>query len=60
MKQKILGLVEDLVSDFLYYDRKDDEYVKKGEIDKAIKAGEITIEEIVEQFSNKLKKGLRN
>ena len=56
----ILVEVEDLVSDFLYYNRKDDEDLPRGEIEKAIEAGEISEDEIVEVFTASLHKGLEN
>lgn len=55
----ILGTIEDLISDFLYYDRKEDEELLRGDIEEAIKSGEITVEEMVEKFSNDLKKYLK-
>ena len=58
MKELILGYVEDLIAAFLYYDRKEDEDLQRGDIEKAIKDGLITEAEIVEQFSKCLHKGL--
>lgn len=55
----ILGTIEDLISDFLYYDRKEDEELFRGDIEEAIKSGEITVEEMVEKFSSGLKKYLK-
>lgn len=46
--------VEDLVSNFLYYNRKEDEELPVGSIEEAIKSGEISVKEIVEIFKNKL------
>lgn len=53
-KEKILLTLEDSVSDFLYYDRKGDEELSIGEIQAAIKAGEISVDEIVAKFREKL------
>lgn len=53
-KELILKAVGELVSDFIYYDRKMDINLPKGEIEKSIKSGEITIDEIVESFKNTL------
>jgi hypothetical protein len=47
---KILAMVDDLVADFLYYDRKEDEEFPRGAIEAAIANGEISIDEIVDQF----------
>jgi len=59
MKEIIENTIEDLVSDFLYYDRKEDEELPKGEIEKAIKEGIITKEEIVNKFSKILFKNIK-
>ncbi len=58
MKDLILNEVEFIVSNFLYYDRKDCENLPVGEIDIAIDNGVVTIDEIVEQFRSSLKAGL--
>jgi len=58
-REIILGTVDDLVSDFLYYDRKESESLPRGAIDDAVKAGEVTVDEIVEQFRKCLVEGLR-
>lgn len=49
-RQIILDVAADLAGSFLYYDRKCDEDLGVGEIEKAIDAGEITVDEIVEAF----------
>ena len=48
----------DLVSSFLYYDRKEDEDLPEGEIQKALDNNEITFEEIVITFKKELFKQL--
>lgn len=50
MKQLILDSVSDLAKNLINYDRRDDEELPRGEIEKAIAAGEVTVEEIVTQF----------
>lgn len=50
MKQLILGYIEDLVSDFVYYGRKEDEDLSMEQLNEAVKSGEITIDEMVEKF----------
>ncbi len=50
MKQTILDAVNDLCSDFLYYDRKGDEDLSIEDLNNAVKSGEISINEIVEEF----------
>jgi len=49
-KEHILGSVPDLVSDFLYYDRKGDEDLPVGAIDEAIAKGEVSVDDIVSSF----------
>jgi hypothetical protein len=44
-----------LVSDFLYYDRKEDEDLPRGEIEDAVSKGEITVAELVSQFDRELR-----
>lgn len=51
----ILGTLDDLVADFMYYDREDgDSELPPGAIERAIAAGEITVDEIVARFRAKL------
>ncbi len=54
----ITGTVEDLVANFLYYDRKGDEELKVGDIEEAIENNVITIDEIVQHFRSELEKHL--
>jgi len=49
-RKNIENTVEDLVSNFLYYDRKEDEDLPRGAIEEAVAAGEITVDEIVALF----------
>ncbi len=55
MKETVLITVDDLVSDFLYYGRKEDEDLPRGAIEDAIEDGSITIEEIVARFETGLR-----
>lgn len=55
----ILGVIEDTVSNFLWYDRKYDEDLPCGEIEKAIARGEITIEDMVQEFERVIRLGLK-
>jgi hypothetical protein len=57
-KQFILGTINDLVSDFLYYDRKDDEELPVGAIEECISGEIITIKEMVDYFEESLKENL--
>lgn len=59
-KELILNTVDDLVADFLYYGRKEDEELPVGEIEKNIETGNITVEEIVAKFESCLREALDN
>lgn len=58
MKQVIINTIDDCVSNFLYYDRKEDEELSPGAIEEAIKSGDITYAEIIDRFKQKLYEGL--
>ena len=58
MIENIENTIEDLVSDFLYYDRKEDEDLPIWAIQKAIKDGLITKEQIIKKFEESLNEGL--
>ena len=60
MRDKILNVVDDLVSDLLYYDRKEDEDLPLEAIESAIANGEISIDEIAAFFKTKLIEGLKD
>lgn len=53
-RESIINTITDLVSDFLYYDRKDDEELGRGAVETAIRRGDITIDEIVKVFRGRL------
>lgn len=57
-KELILGTIDDLVSNFLYYDRRSDEELPEGAIEETIEEGEITVGEIVKRFREQLKENL--
>lgn len=50
MNSILRGTIADLVTDFLYYDRKEDEDLPLGSIEEMILSRETTIDEIVETF----------
>jgi hypothetical protein len=54
----ILAVISDLVADFLYYDRKEDEDLPRGAIDDAVASGAITIDEMVAEFRRELIAGI--
>jgi hypothetical protein len=58
LRENIENTVTDLVSDFLYYARKEDEELPRGAIEKAIRTGTINTDEIVELLKSELLKGL--
>lgn len=53
-KDRILILVSDMMSDFLYYDRKEDSSCPVGAIENAILSGVISIDEILETIKEEL------
>lgn len=57
-RELIEATVGDMVKNFLYYDRKEDEDLPRGAIEEAIGKGEISQKEIVKLFKKKLKEGL--
>jgi len=54
MRNLILNTIKDLCSNFLYYDRKEDEELSQEQLYNSILKHEITIDEIVEEFRNNL------
>jgi hypothetical protein len=58
-RELILNSITDLVSNFLYYDRKEDEELKIGDIENCIKNNELTIEEMVKKFKFELEKNIK-
>ena len=58
MDEIIENTIDDLISNFLYYDRKEDEDLPVGAIQKAIKEGEITKEQIIKKFTDILNSSL--
>lgn len=50
------AVVHDLVADFLWYDREDDEDLPRDAIEVAIAGGDTTIDEIVGMFRDELVK----
>lgn len=54
MKWTILDKINDLCSDFLYYDRKGDEELSREQLDNAVESGVITVDEMVAEFRKHL------
>ncbi len=55
MKKIILNTINDLCSNFLFYDRKEG-YLTVDKFHEAVKTGEITIDEMVAEFRKHLEK----
>jgi len=53
-REHIISAAECAAKDFIYYSRKEDEDLPRGEIEKAVQAGEITKAEIVAAFADQL------
>ncbi len=51
-RQIILDTIEDLCSNFVFYDRKEDEDLSVEELNYAVDNEVITVEEIVEHFKD--------
>jgi hypothetical protein len=50
----ILSAAMDCATNFLYYDRKEDEDLGVGEIDMAVRNGELSIADIADAFAKVL------
>lgn len=60
MKQKILDIIDDLVGSFVYYDRKQDSTISMDQLNDVVESGEITIDDMVNQFRKGLKQTFNN
>lgn len=58
IKKYILGTITDMVSNFLYYDRKEDENLPRGAVEEAVNSGLISVQEIIDKFTSELAAGL--
>lgn len=54
LKLLVLDTVEDLVLDFLYYNRKNDEELTVEDIERAFKDKIVTVDEVIKVFKEKL------
>lgn len=59
MKQTILLKIGELCTNFLYYDRKEDEDLTMEQLNEAVKNGEITIDEMVAEFRKNIENTFR-
>lgn len=53
-KECIERVVGDLVTNFLYYDRKGDEELPVGTIEEAVVSGEISVDDLVAKFRERV------
>lgn len=60
MKKIIFDHISDLVSSFVYYDRKESENLSIKQLNKAIASGEVTIDEMVQEFRFHLENAFKN
>ena len=59
MKENIINTIKDLCSNFLYYDRKEDDELSEDDLIQAVEDGTVTIEEMVAEFENQLRNTLQ-
>ena len=57
-REKILAALDTTVANFLYYDRKEDEDLPRGEIEEALANGETSIGELVTWFEVALRQSI--
>ncbi len=49
-KDRLFMTMDTMVSNLYYYDRKEDDDLPVGSIEEMIELGEVTVDEMVEQF----------
>jgi predicted RNA-binding protein associated with RNAse of E/G family len=59
-KQEVLITIKDLCSDFLFYDRKEDETLSVSQLNQAVENGDVTIDEMVDEFRKNLEETFNN
>jgi hypothetical protein len=55
-KEEIISTIKDLVTAFVYYDRREDEELNIDQLNKAVSEGVVTVDEMVAEF----RQGLEN
>lgn len=58
-KERIFNVISDSISDILFYDRKESEYLLQGEIELAIEGNIVSVDEIVAHFRAEFIKGIK-
>ena len=56
--ETIYRIVDDIVGDFFYYDRKEDENLPVGEIEREVSMGNISADDIIKRFAKGVKEHL--
>lgn len=56
--QRTINMMDDVVTNLLYYDRRNDEELRTGEIEGMIKSGDITIDDLVTSFKESLERSV--
>jgi hypothetical protein len=59
-KELFLAIIEDVISDYLYYDRKNDDDLSIGDVNGLIESGCVTIDDVIDKFTTYLKECLSN
>jgi len=57
-KSHALEIIEDLVSDYLYYNRKEDEDLSRKDMEQLITSGDLTAGELVDRFRTEIVEGI--
>jgi hypothetical protein len=58
LRDLILMTIDDMVANFIFYDRKEDEELPRDALERAVRDGVVTVDEIVDRFKTKLVAGL--
>jgi hypothetical protein len=58
VNEKIENTIIDMVSNFLYYDRKEDEELPVGTIEEAVRSGTLSVDEIVAKFRSEVERAI--
>jgi len=56
---ELQNTIDDLVGKFLYYDRKEDEELPRGEIERMVRDGETTVDAIVKRFEEQIRRVIK-
>ncbi len=59
-RELIFDTIDDAVGRLIYYGRREDEDLPLGAIERAVASGEVTVDEMVEQFATRLRGSILN